>query len=1244
MKICPQCSKEFGEEYHFCPEDGTPLVQIVKKQDPLVGKTINEKYEITNMIREDNLGRTFQAKQIPLGRTVLLEIINATLTRDKKFHSKLNEAIRRYSKLQHVNIGTIYDMDETEDGRYFITSEYVEGRPLTDILREETPISQERVLNIFYQITDALQHAHSNMIHHGYLMPQDIIIYANPDGKECVQILNFGISKLLLQEKIKKYEESNDSEYLTVDDMAYLSPDQISTASRADDLDDIYSIGVIMYHALAGDLPYQADSAEAMIEAHTTLESVPVRNLPHCRMLHQSWDIIIEKCMKKKKSERFQNIKEIKTILQGISEFVSHEAEPTIMRMSSELGKELEKSRTETRPGDQKEEISEGEITIPPPPPGKIKTPPLAETFMIQRDEIFDAEEIDPETEETTPSGPVYQEPSEPPDEPEKAPEIHGDDLTEELPAPPPEPSEEGDLIQETVFIGDATHPAETPAEDVIEEAVTPSSEPGEAVMGEKTVVMEPALSPAEFPDTPETPADVDESEEEDISEGKTVYIEDISKPTKPSTDMDEVTLTEVIDTSESLDTEEDEEGGIFGQTIVLETPYEPILEDGTEEEKPTPAAETEEEVILDTDIPPPYPAEPPAPPVTAEEPTTAEEPVDLLADEPEPVLEIDQPAEEISPPAPPVPPAPDSTAPPTEAFPQKPYEYDVPPEKKKKKPLVLIFSIIAIVIVGMLAVTVYIVYNLLTPDKCELIVKSYPTNSAVYLNGDKYGSTPFHHENIDPGAYTLELRKEGYETLSKKITIDAGKLSTIRERLTRIGQEEPDPQPIPDDTELEEFLAKASDAFERKRYIEPEEDNAFHYAGKVLEIDPENDAALELSQEITSMWASKAEKALKSKSYYNAKKYYGQLIELAPDNEEFKQAYDDSEKKLQAYYQKKKQNTQQFQAQVERLMWQGDLITPGDENAYEICLQIRQIDRRNRFAPKKMKEIRVKADDQIDTAILEGKWERAQLLLEAFNKYFPGDSSTYQKLQKVKENLIASRQDQKLRDKENQRQLQLEKARQTSLQGIKEFKSGNYGNAATLLKEALKLDPNLSDAYFYLGAASLEMKDLRKAREYFNKAVQINPNHIMAHLNLGILSKASNDYDRAITSLNKVIALGGAPNYSVSRLRKTVDELKVLKDFNRLTNKSIAAEHKRFLRGATGHITFTTTRLRFETGESKKAFSFALKNIQKIKFLKASQIEFTVQGKKYTLAINNDNEYMDIKNILPKYLNITRK
>ena len=393
MKICPQCSKEFGDEYNFCPDDGTPLAKIVRQQDPLIGKMVKGKYEVLEMIREDNLGRMFKSRQMPLGRTVLLEIFNSNLTNDEKFHSRLSDSIRKYSKLQHVNIGTIYDMDETEDHRFFITSEFVEGRPMTAILRSEAPLEQERALNIFYQVADALHQAHANLIEHGYLTPQDIIVYTNPDGKECVQVMNFGISKLLLNEKFRHFNQTQDITYLTVDEVAYISPDLATSPATVDDLDDIYSFGVILYHALSGGLPFQADTADAMMEALCSLDAVPLRQLPQCRAIHPQWDSVIDHCLQKKKSDRFQSIKEIKVILQRIGEGLKHEAEPTIMRMKSDLARDMGGEEADQKAQEDKLDTTE---VVPPPSPGARKrSPPLAKTLMIQRKDLLEKEEYE---------------------------------------------------------------------------------------------------------------------------------------------------------------------------------------------------------------------------------------------------------------------------------------------------------------------------------------------------------------------------------------------------------------------------------------------------------------------------------------------------------------------------------------------------------------------------------------------------------------------------------------------------------------------------------------------------------------------------------------------------------------------------------------------------------------------------------------------------------------------------------
>jgi len=1233
MKICPQCSKEFGEEYKFCPEDGTPLVQIVRTQDPLVGKTVNNKYEIINLVREDNLGRTFHARQQPLGRTVLLEIFNANLTQDDKFHSRLNEAIRRYSKLQHVNIGTIYDMDEMDDGRFFITSEYVEGRPLSEILESEAPIAQERAINLFYQIMDALQHAHANLIDHGYLTPKDIIIYTNPDGKECVQLLNFGISKLLLHEKIDKFFAEPEGGHLDVADVTYLSPEQVTAASSSDDLDDIYCFGVILYHALTGGPPFQAESAEAMLEAHTTIEPVPIRNLPHCKFLHATWDAIVEKCLKKKKGERFQSIKELKVMLQRISEYLSHEAEPTIMRMSTELGRELQKSRPATEAPAAEDAPPEETSAVPPPPPPSVrKKPPLAETFMIHRDEILDeppAEEVADEMEDTRPPVAPLE---------EEAAEIQLEDLTESLPPEdtPQEEAEEED--QRTVMI---TMPRDEEDESIEDTGPIPIEEvtEGEGDLAGQTILMDVG------PDEPEPPEETPPADvaDEDLYEGKTVFIEDVASRTPAEEKDREFSLTEMIETPAAggLD-DAGEEDGIFGKTVLLTTPPD-------EEEPPPPADEPAPE--SDTAAwespplgetvqtpPPPPPTEPP-PPLVVE----PQAPIDLLNDEPFSVTA----GEEISPEPPPAPPAagqpPTAEYAPAGEYAPAPAEYAAPPAKSGKKTLVVVGIIAAVVIIGLLAAVGYFALQLLSPDKSTLTIKSYPEDAVVYLNGDEYGSTPFRHENIDPGEYTLELRKEGFAVLTKPITLEAGKALELRERLTRLGEPEPTEPLAEFSDELVDLQAKADDAFQRERLLEPPEDNAYYYTQQMLALDATNEYALNLQTQIVDTWKSKADAAFKAGNFYNAKKFYTQLLELQPENEEFKQALAQSEEKLQEFFAKKKQNLQQFQTRAEKLIWQGDLITPADENAYEICLQIRAMDRNNSFATKTMRDIRRKADNQIDNAILESKWARAQELLEAYNKYFPGDAAAFQKLEKVKENLAQARIEAQQQAREQQREQQLERARQTSQQGITAYKSGNYGNAIDLLQQALQINPDLSDAYFYLGASYLEMRDYAKARQYFQKAIEKDPNHKMAYLNLGILSQESKNYDRAIECLNKVILLGGAPNYPVSRLRETVNELNIRKGFSSLVNQSLAAEHKKFLGGTDGNAIFTEDSFRFETSEAKKGFDFPLSTMDNLKFTKGTELEFTAGGKKYTIEIKNTADYERLRRFLPDYLKLVK-
>lgn len=421
MRICPQCSKEFDDTYRFCPEDGTPLAEVVAHRDPLVGSTLKGKYQIQEMVRESDLGRKYKASQQPLGRTVLVEVFNSTYTRDSAIRAKLEEAIRRYSNLQHPNIGKILDMDATDDGRFFSVSEFVDGKDLGEILKTEAPLASERVLNLFGQIADALYQAHSNLIEHGDLTPSDIVVSHAADGTEAVQILNFGISKLLLANKIRQASLPGGETALSASDVAYLSAEQSQGASTTDDLDDIYGFGAILYHALSGGLPFEADSAEAMIEAHATLDPVPLANLPDSHGLSPLWDELLGRCLKKDKGSRFQSIKEIKLILSRIREGAQIHAPSS---------------------ADTQEMMDEYGLSADDQIPSR-KQAALAQTFMFHRDAI--PGELSGELNETLSLDDLAPPPSPPPTPPSG---IRLEEVS---------PSQTGPIVDKTLLIGDAT-------------------------------------------------------------------------------------------------------------------------------------------------------------------------------------------------------------------------------------------------------------------------------------------------------------------------------------------------------------------------------------------------------------------------------------------------------------------------------------------------------------------------------------------------------------------------------------------------------------------------------------------------------------------------------------------------------------------------------------------------------------------------------------------------------------------
>ncbi|MBX3262735.1 MAG: protein kinase [Labilithrix sp.] len=228
--------------------------------DPRVGRVLAGKYQIDAPIGRGAAATVYRATHKDLRRAVAVKILHAENQGESQFIRRFKAEALTASKLEHVNVTRIIDFGE-ERGELYLVMELVNGVTLEALLAEGGPLPQRRVVDIGIQVCRALVFAHAQGVIHRDIKPENVMIVpdADDDGEPCdlVKVCDFGLAKL-------RDPGDGDSVEITVSGMlcgspAYMSPEQ----TRGDTLDvrtDVYSLGVTMFEALTGALPYEAYS------------------------------------------------------------------------------------------------------------------------------------------------------------------------------------------------------------------------------------------------------------------------------------------------------------------------------------------------------------------------------------------------------------------------------------------------------------------------------------------------------------------------------------------------------------------------------------------------------------------------------------------------------------------------------------------------------------------------------------------------------------------------------------------------------------------------------------------------------------------------------------------------------------------------------------------------------------------------------------------------------------------------
>lgn len=258
------------------------------------GQKINNRYEIIRTIGEGGMANVYLGYDTILDRNVAIKVLRGDLSSDEKFVRRFQREALSASSLSHPNIVEVYDVGE-DNGLYYIVMEYIDGKTLKQLLKKRGSLTLSEAIDIMLQITDGMAHAHDSYIVHRDLKPQNIMI--KDDGQ--IKITDFGIAMALNATQLTQTNSVMGSVH-------YLPPEQ-AAGKGCTIQSDIYSMGIIFYELLTGELPFKGDSAVeiALKQMKDPLPDVHKMN----KDIPQSIENIILKATAKNPKNRYQNVR-----------------------------------------------------------------------------------------------------------------------------------------------------------------------------------------------------------------------------------------------------------------------------------------------------------------------------------------------------------------------------------------------------------------------------------------------------------------------------------------------------------------------------------------------------------------------------------------------------------------------------------------------------------------------------------------------------------------------------------------------------------------------------------------------------------------------------------------------------------------------------------------------------------------------------------------------------------------------
>ena len=306
----------------FTPFNYTELVSQPPNSDPLIGKVLDGRYQVDELIAQGGMATVYLGTDLRLGRTVALKILGGALATDPNFVERFTQEARAAASLTHPNVVAVHDQG-INGGFPFLVMEYVQGRTIRQVMAQSGPFTSAHALEIVGAILAGLSAAHDAGFVHRDIKPENVLI--THDGH--IKVTDFGLARVISDQPV-----SDSTGAVLLGTMAYLSPEQVQQLA-VDQRSDVYSCGILLYEMVTGVVPFTGVSPLDVAYQHVnSFVSAPSAIQPD---VPPAIDHLVLAATRKVPEERIQSAREFRDgVIRAISAVPKAEALTTAIPLN----------------------------------------------------------------------------------------------------------------------------------------------------------------------------------------------------------------------------------------------------------------------------------------------------------------------------------------------------------------------------------------------------------------------------------------------------------------------------------------------------------------------------------------------------------------------------------------------------------------------------------------------------------------------------------------------------------------------------------------------------------------------------------------------------------------------------------------------------------------------------------------------------------------------------------------------